>query len=196
MNRQVFRQRAGLLIIAAILLAAPPNFTAGPPVPVQPNVSINGFFSADKAQRGHIVQAAVVMDIPEGFHVNANRPLGKYAIPTTLKVEAPNGIKISPVNFPPATVRHFSFTKEQLAVYEGRTIMRFNVTVPANQEVGVNELRVKLHYQSCNNEVCFPPVTREITLPIAVVNANEPVKRINSEIFGGGRRTNRHRRRR
>jgi len=39
-------------------------------------------------------------------------------------------------------------------------------------------------YQSCNDEACFPPVTRQITMPIAVVDANEAVKRINGNIFG------------
>jgi hypothetical protein len=49
----------------------------------------------------------------------------------------------------------------------------------------VTELRARLKYQSCNDEACFPPATREIKLPIAVVGANESVKRINGRIFGG-----------
>jgi hypothetical protein len=66
-------------------------------------------------------------------------------------------------------------------------VLRFNVTIPANFQSGVTELRVRLKYQSCNDEACFPPTTREIKLPIAVVGANEAVKRINGRIFGGRR---------
>jgi DsbC/DsbD-like thiol-disulfide interchange protein len=177
-------------MVAAILLVVPVNFSATPSavVPLQPDIGLNGFFSVDKAQRGRIIQAALVMDIPDGYHVNSNRPLGKFAIPTTLKVEAPGGIKVGPVNYPRSTVRSFSFSQERLAVYEGRAVMRFNVTVPANFEVGVTELRARIKYQSCSNDVCYQPVTREVTMPIAVVGANEPVKRINGQIFGGSRR--------
>ena len=53
-----------------------------------------------------------------GFHVNANRPLGKYAIPTTLKIEAPKGVTIGPISFPRAIVRKLKATNnESLAVY-------------------------------------------------------------------------------
>ena len=151
----------------------------------QPNISVNGFFASDKAQRGRVVQAAVVMEIPRDFHVNGNKPLGKYAVPTTLKIDAPGGIRISAVTYPRAQVKTFSFSEEKLAVYEGRVTMRFNVTVPAGFDQGVTELRVRLRYQSCTSEVCFPPQTREITMPIAVVGAGDSVKRINGRIFGG-----------
>jgi DsbC/DsbD-like thiol-disulfide interchange protein len=177
-------------MIAAVLLLVPASFKATPPaaavVPLQPDIAVNGFFSADKAQRGRTIQAAIVMDIPGGYHVNANKPLGKYAIATTVKIDASGGIKASPVTYPRSIVRGFSFSQEKLAVYEGRAVMRFSVTIPANYEAGVTELRASVRFQSCSNDACFPPVTRIVTMPIGVVGANESVKRINTEIFGGG----------
>lgn len=153
--------------------------------PPEPNIGVSSFFSADKAQRGRIVQAAVVMDIPGGYHVNSNRPMSKYAIPTVIKVEAPNGVRIGPVSYPRAIVRRLKASNhEPLALFEGRAVMRFNVTVPANFQPGMTELRVRLRYQSCNDEVCFPPQTRDFTMPIGVVGANDSVKRINGQIFG------------
>jgi DsbC/DsbD-like thiol-disulfide interchange protein len=183
-------QRALLFILATALLLIPVNFYATPSatVPAQPNIGINGFFSADKAQRGRTLQAAIVMDIPGGYHVNANRPLGKYAIPTVLQIEAPGGVRLSPVNYPRASVRSFPFSKEQLAVYEGRAVLRFNVIIPANFDAGVTELRARLRYQSCSDDTCFQPETREVTMPIGVVGATESVKRINGQIFGGRRK--------
>lgn len=153
----------------------------------QPDIRVNAFLSADKAQRGRSVQAAVVMEIPGGFHVNSNRPLGKFAIPTTIKVEAPGGIRVGAVAYPRAVVRQFKFAEERLAVYEGRAVMRFNVTVPASFQTGETQLRMRVRFQSCNDEVCFQPVTRDITLPLNVVGANESVQRINGEYFGGRR---------
>ncbi|MFN2455384.1 MAG: protein-disulfide reductase DsbD N-terminal domain-containing protein [Pyrinomonadaceae bacterium] len=190
-NRRASARRASTLaLFAALLFFLPANLPALPaspePVALQANLGINGFFAAEKAQPGRTLQAAVVVEIPEGYHVNGSRPLSKYAVPTVLQVEAPGGIRISPVVYPRAVVRQFSFSKDQLAVYEGRAVMRFNVTLPADYSASSAELRVRLRYQSCNNEACFPPKTREITMPIQVASANESVKRTNGALFGGG----------
>jgi DsbC/DsbD-like thiol-disulfide interchange protein len=182
------------LAILCLLLAAlltPPGFTkaeAATPAPAQGgNVNINGFFSVDPAQQGTTFMAAIVMDIPDGLHVNSNRPLGKYAVPTTVKIDAPRGLRITPVSYPRGAVRTFRFggdSAERLAVYEGRAIMRFNVTVPPNYELGVARIRVNVQFQSCSDEVCFPPARRELTLPIAIVTRDTPMNRINQRYFG------------
>ena len=155
-------------------------------------VGINGFFSVDPAQQGSTFQAAIVLDIPDGLHVNSNRPLGKYAIPTSVKVSAPKGLKITPVSYPAGRVRTFRFgegaPEERLAVYEGRAIARFNVVVPADYEQGVAHVRASVRFQSCNDEVCFPPATRELDLAIAIVARDTPVNHINGQYFGSGRR--------
>lgn len=191
MRRKISTQRAALSFLAAMLLSVPSNFHATPaarPNPLQPNIGVNGFLSVDRVQRGRTVQAAVVMDIPNGYHVNSNRPGSKFSIPTALRIEAPGGVRVSPVSYPRAQPRKFSFSEDRIAVYEGRAVMRFNVTVPANYQTGVSQLRLRLRYQSCTDEVCFPPATREINLPLTIVGANESANRINGRLFGGGRR--------
>lgn len=190
MKNRKYSGGATLLLLAGILLALPVNFRAGTLASAAQsgNFNVNGFFSADKAQRGRTLQAAVVVEIPSGFHINSNRPLAKFLIPTSLKIEAPGGIRVGPVSYPRAQLRSFSFSPDKLSVYEGRAVLRFNVTIPSDFSTGVTELRARLKYQSCNDEACFPPATRSITMPISVVGANESVKRINGRIFGGGRR--------
>jgi DsbC/DsbD-like thiol-disulfide interchange protein len=189
MRDRKFIRRATLFTLAGLLLAFPAGFRANAPaLMAQPNIRVNGFFAADKAPRGRTVQAAVVLDIPDGFHINSNRPLAKFLIPTSVKIEAPGGIKVGPVSYPRAQLRSFSFSEEKLSVYEGRTVLRFSVTVPADFATGVTELRARVKYQSCNDEACFPPATRSVNMPIAVVGAGESVKRINTGLFGGGRR--------
>ena len=189
MRDRKFIRLATLVTMAGLVLALSAGLRADAHAPAaQANIRVNGFFAADKAQRGRTVQAAVVLDIPDGFHINSNRPLAKFLIPTSVKIEAPGGIKVGPISYPRAQLRSFSFSQDKLSVYEGRTVLRFNVTIPADFSTGVTELRARVKYQSCNDEACFPPATRSVSMPIAIVGASESVKRINANIFGGRKR--------
>jgi DsbC/DsbD-like thiol-disulfide interchange protein len=171
-----------LVLIALVII--PVNFHAKPALQSAPNIGVNGYLSNDKAQRGRVLQAAIVMDIPGGYHVNSNHPLEKFLVATQLSIDAPREIRVGPVAYPRARLQNFEFSKVKLSVYEGRAILRFNVTVPANFKNGSLELKAKLRYQSCSNSLCFPPQTREVKLNVGVVGATESVKRINSEYFG------------
>lgn len=187
---------ATLSLLLAALLAPPVYTKTGAAAPAAPspqggNIGVNGFFSVDPAPQGSSFQAAIVLDIPDGLHVNSNRPLGKYAVPTTVKIDAPRGLRVSAVSYPRGAVRTFRFggaEPERLSVYEGRAIIRFNVTVPAGMEMGVARIRANVQFQSCSDEVCFPPTRRELTLPVVIADRNTPPRRINQRYFGGGGR--------
>lgn len=150
-----------------------------------PNIGVNGYFANDKVQKGRVVQAAVVIDIPSGYHINSNKPLESFLIPTSLKVDAPGGVRVGAVMYPRAALRKFKFSQKQLAVYENKVILRFNVTVPANYSGGSVDLKARLRLQSCNDEVCFPPRNFDQNMQIDVTGANDRVKRVNGWVFGG-----------
>ena len=128
------------------------------------DVNVSGSIAPDKVKKGRVVRASVVMDIPKGLHVQSNKPLDKYLIATKLDVETPSGMKIGPVSYPRAVMRNLKFSKGAVAVYEGRATLRFNVTVPANYSGSSGEIKGKLRFQACNDEACFPPVTREVKM--------------------------------
>jgi DsbC/DsbD-like thiol-disulfide interchange protein len=153
----------------------------------QANIDAQGFYAVNKAQQGRPVQAVIVIDIPDGFHINANKVANKFSIPTTIKLDAPEGVRLTPLTFPRGTTRKLKFSNDPLSLYEGRAVIRFNVTFPANFRVGETELKARVRYQACNDELCYPPVTREIDMPINVVASTEQVKRINTQFFGGAR---------
>lgn len=158
----------GQLFLAIILLASSTSFYATVLPQSAPNISVNGYVSGDSVRRGSSARVVVVMDIPAGYHVNSNRPLEKFLIPTQLQIEAPAGVKVSAVSYPRALLRQLKFSKNRVAVYEGKATMRFNVTVPASFGSDSTEVKARLKYQSCNDEVCFPPQTREISIPVRV----------------------------
>lgn len=167
------RKRIGILKLFLLLglvlpLVSPDNFHATPLLQEAPNIAVTGQLSANKIRRGRSVQATLVMDIPSGYHVNSSRPLEKFLVPTQLKIEAPDGIRVGAVSYPKAVLRNFKFSKNKVSVYEGRATMRVNVIVPASFTSESAELKARLRYQSCNEEACFPPQTREVSLWLGV----------------------------
>jgi len=176
--------RAALLTALAIAITVPAVLVAARTQTTPPDISPQFLLATDKAPRGRTTSAAVVLNIPAGYHVNAHNPVSKFALPTKLEIDAPGGIKISPVVYPRAIVRRFSFSEDRLGVYENRAMLRFNIIVPPGQPTGTTELKARVTYQSCSNQVCFPPVKRDISIPLDIGTASE-VKHVNGNIFGG-----------
>ncbi len=189
---KVTRQAILLLTIAIIALAASYGFKTSAAslksvaAARQPNIGVKSYSSQEKAQRGRTVQAAVVLEIPKGYHVNSNRPNGKYLVPTSVKVEVGDNVKVGAVNYPKPLVKTFSFSEEKLSVYEGRAVMRFNLTIPQGFPHSKMLVKARVKYQSCSDNECYPPVTRDTELWIGIAGDNETVKRANTNIFGKG----------
>src|SRR6266550_4074952 len=92
------------LILLMSLFVVPANFFAKLLPQSPPNIAVAAALAADKVQRGRSAQAAIVMDIPSGFHVNSSRPLEKFLIATQLKIETPKGIRVGAVIYPRAVL--------------------------------------------------------------------------------------------
>jgi thiol:disulfide interchange protein DsbD len=152
------------LLPLILFLLAPAAFYSNPVPQSSSDVNVSGSLAPDKVKKGRITRATVVMDIPAGLHVQSNKPLDKFLIATKLDVETPSGMTAGPVSYPRALTRNLKFSKSAVAVYEGKAVIRFNVTVPANYSGGSGEIKGKLRFQACNDESCFPPVTREVKM--------------------------------
>lgn len=134
-----------------------------------PKITTRLSLTTANVQRGRSVRASLVIDIPAGYHVNAHEPVSRFALPTKIEVEAPDHIRISSILYPKAIVRRFTFSADRLGVYKNRAVIRFNVVIPSNQQTGKSEIKTRLSYQSCSDEVCFPPQKREINVVLNVL---------------------------
>ena len=170
-----------IAVFVGTLVIANPVTTATPKP--DPNISVVGYFSQDKAQPGRPVRVSIVIDIPPGFHINSNRPLESYLIATSVKVEPENGLRAGAVTYPRPLLRSFKFSQKQLSVYEGQVRLKFNVTLPANYTDDSAKIKARVRLQSCNDEVCFPPKNHDVSLKIEVAGANERVRQINGWAF-------------
>ena len=152
------------IVLLILVLLTPATLYSNPSPQSSGDVKLSGSISPDKVKKGRTVKASVVMEIPAGLHVQSSKPLDKYLVATKLDVETPSGMKVGPVSYPRPVMRKLKFSKGAVAVYEGRAIVRFPVTVPANYNGSSGEIKGKLRFQACNDESCFPPVTREVKM--------------------------------
>src|SRR5262245_53271622 len=156
-----------LFILVALLLIPATLYSS--PVPQSANdVKVSGWASPDKTRRGSSVKATVEMEIPSGLHVQSNKPLDKFLVPTKLEIDAPQGVRFSAPTYPRPLMKNLKFSKTKVAVYEGRAMIRFNVTIPASFSGNSAELKGRLRFQACNDDACFAPVTREVKIWINV----------------------------
>lgn len=156
------------LPLITTLLLVPASFFATPAPQSAPNIPVNGSLASNETQRGRTVQGTIVIDIPSGYHVNSNRPLEKFLIATQLQIEAPKGIRVGAILYPRPLLRSLKFSKSKVSVFEGRTTIRFSVTVPRSFTGNSAELKARLRFQSCNDDTCFPPQTREVKLWLTI----------------------------
>jgi thiol:disulfide interchange protein DsbD len=134
--------------------------------PLQPqsaaDIKVSASIAPDRIKHGKGAQATVVMEIPAGLHVQSSKPLDKFLVPTKLEISAPEGMKVGSIVYPRPVMRRLKFSKTLVAVYEGRTLIRFSVSAPVKSGASSGEIKGTLRFQACNDEACFPPVSREV----------------------------------
>jgi len=151
-----------LLIIPATLFSTPLQDRAN-------DVRVNAWVKPDKIKRGRTVQANVEMDIPKGLHVQSNRPLDKYLVATKLDIEVPTGVRVSTAIYPRPLLTNLKFAKgKKVSVFEGKALIRFNVTVPSSYSGSSAEIKGRLRFQACTDDACFAPITREVKMWINI----------------------------
>jgi hypothetical protein len=130
-----------LILLMAVLIIPATLYSTPLPPQSAADVKVTGSIAPDKTKKGRTVKANIVMEIPNGLHVQSNKPLDKFLIATKLDVETPSGITAGAVSYPRALLRSLKFSKNKVAVYEGRTSIRFPLTVQPNYAGGTAEIK-------------------------------------------------------
>lgn len=139
------------------------------------------FLSVDKLPAGGVCDVAILLEVEEGWHVYANPVKAKWQIPTTLKVAAKSGTKLSRTLYPAG--HEMTIQGEEISVYEGRVLLFATLEVPAAAAGQQEELTFEVRYQPCNDSQCLAP--QRVTKPgsIVVAGVGETPTAINPKIF-------------
>lgn len=116
---------------------------------------------------GTSAEALVTVKIATGFHINGN-PSSKYQIATALSVDPKGGVTAGNATYPPSATKTFSFSPDPIKVYEGEVVIKQPLRAEPGATKGNQTLQAKLKVQPCDDNVCYPPRTLEVSIPINV----------------------------
>jgi thiol:disulfide interchange protein DsbD len=173
---------SGLMLISGVATASAQE-TAAPKNPSE-IVTTHSFVSLDPVPRGREFQAAIVVKIATGYHMNSHKPSDNYLIPTTLTPQLPSGFKIAEAVYPAGRDEKFPFSPDKpLNVYSGSVTFRLRLTAEDSAALGAATIPITLRYQACNMSACLPPVKVPVSLQLQVVAAGASSHAAHPEIF-------------
>ena len=148
---------------------------------------------------GTNARVAIKVALPEGLHTQSNKPRDPNLIPTELTIDAPAGIQVKEIVWPPATDLKQLGQDQPLAVFEREFLVGVQLAIPASTPPGALRVPGHLRYQACDANLCYAPATADFEWAINVVPAtsapeapgtsdaaNESVKALASIRFGTG----------
>ena len=117
---------------------------------------------------GESGETLVLVQITNGYHVNANPPSLPYLKPTELELKAAEGISVDSIIYPDPLVKNFSFSQTRLKVYEGATQLKVRLKADKKATPGEHNLPAKLRVQACDDKVCYAPGALDLTVPVNI----------------------------
>ncbi|MEZ5941415.1 MAG: DUF255 domain-containing protein [Planctomycetaceae bacterium] len=147
------------------------------------HVKAVAYLGADGVPVGGEIPVAVVIQIADGWHINANPAQPDYVIPTTFKVTSSAGGELKGATYPKGEMFRIEGFDDPLSVYEGTIVLRGKLTVPAEAKTGDAELSVTLRYQACNSKNCLRPTNLTLKGKARIVAAGTAIQPVNGPVF-------------
>jgi thioredoxin:protein disulfide reductase len=133
-----------------------------------PEATITPFVEAVEVRPGTSTRVALRVSLPEGLHVQSDRPRDPSLIPTVLTVEPPQGVRVEQLVYPHPTDFAQQGQEQPLAVFEREFVLGAELAIGPDLAAGDLVIPARLRYQACDDKVCFRPVTATITWTVRV----------------------------
>ena len=149
--------------------------------PAVEKLSAKGYLSVDKIQPGSQFQIAVVVEITEGWHVNAN-PAKEGLIATEITLPDVAHLTFGDVVYPKGDLLQLGSIGEA-PVYHDTITIGIEADLSQTAPISTDTLDFQLQYQACNDEQCLLPEVLNFSIPLEVVGIEQTVQRINEPVF-------------
>ena len=146
-------------------------------------VSVETRLAATPVPAGQAVDGALVLDVEEGWHVNAHRPTFDYLIGTTLDWGASPDVTVDNLQYPKPKRFELDFAGDVIDVYEGTAPIFFTVRPSPGATPGEQRLTGRVRVQACNDRTCLRPSTVNTTLSVPVADAGATPTSTNDPVF-------------
>ena len=173
-----YRAGSVIAILAIALTCAPATAQIQ-----RPRAEVTPLLASDGVRPGSELRAALQVKLPDGFHVNSNKPRDESLIPVRLTVTAPRGVKVTELVFPQPTDLKQRGAEQPLSVFEREFIIGVAMTVAPETVPGDLVMPAALRYQACDETMCYIPTTAETSWTVKVVASGGSVRPLHPEIF-------------
>jgi thiol:disulfide interchange protein DsbD len=136
------------------------------------------FYSKENPAQGDTLYFKVT--IPQGWHINANRVLDDFLIPSSIEPVA-NGIKLDSAIWPEPFRQYNEVLKSELLLLQDIFTIKIPIISVAKNSNPYN-LKLKFTYQACSN-ICLPPKTIEVSFDGFFESSNTTTEKKNSELL-------------
>jgi thiol:disulfide interchange protein DsbD len=172
-----------ILALLAVTLTPHGGAAQGTIIPGGALVTIEMSHSLSVFHPGSVGYVAVRADVAEGWHINANKPLESYLIPSVLEVQAGPGIEIVRLLYPAPVLRKLEISETDMALYDGAVVFGAVVRIGENVAPGSYRITATLRYQGCNDLTCVEPASASADDTIRVGTPEETVEQLGADIF-------------
>lgn len=117
---------------------------------------------------GGSARAAITVRLPEGFHMNSDKPREENLIPITVSMEAVPAVAGATAAFPEPLDLKQEGAALPLRVFEREFAIGLQVNAAADAAAGVHTLPLRVRYQACDEKQCYLPITASLELKVSV----------------------------
>ena len=146
-------------------------------------LSAVAYLSVDKLPAGGECKVALVLNVKDGWHINANPAQPKFLIPTELTAKLPKDFELSDITYPDGEKFTQQGLDEAMMVYEGRVVVFGTRQAPRSAAGKVAEAEVTIRYQSCNDQMCLRPMKLLLKGRVPIAKQGEQPQAINESLF-------------
>ncbi len=126
-----------------------------------------------RVPRGGTFRVNLVLEMDEGYHVNANPGSLDFLIPTEVAPEPHAPVEWGEVRYPEGVPLEVEWSDSgAIRVYEGRAVVSVPGEVAAEAPTGPMTVRLTLTYQACDASTCYQPASRTVEADFEVMPAD------------------------
>src|SRR6266850_1140766 len=134
----------------------------------RPRADVTPLVETESVPAGSPVRVALKVSLPEGLHTQSNKPRDPLLIPTEITIDTPSGVTVEEIVWPPSTDFNSAGQDKPLAVFEHEFAVGIPLKLAPTVPTGELVVPVKLRYQACDANLCYPPTTAQTQWTIKV----------------------------